>query len=1014
MLIVLAALTVTAGAVFAQDGDGRPAAPDSPVAPSAATDVESTEQCFYSADDAYIDNRFPDTNYGESDDLELFYAGDGGDWRQPYLWFDISAIPDGASVLSADLWLYQTGGAGGEGNLEGVDSSWDEATITWNNNPPSSGNYDTVILPGDADWRRWDADQLVHEWVTGARPNHGLTIFPSDQGGATFHSDEGSGNDGPILCVTWTEEDINTDITVDGIEVTQSIQDLDNDVRLVAGKRTFVRVHASTSSGVYRTFATLEVSNGQSSYTFHPNTTGGHLNVRQNPKRDRVNHSFLFSLSDRYLTGTIQMTATVNPITSWRPNRYPPETDYGNNEMSTSVTFESVPRIGVIMHQVEYTIDDDGSTVTHTTPLTDGRLGIDWIRRAFPVDDVFYAMRTLPYHEGSLPGSGDVNKKLAQKRHFDRNHDTWDYAVGAQHEIRYYGMVDDDGGFMRGGASGHVASGPTGRGGRWDRDRRYGDWYFGHELGHTLGRPHVDGDSGPAGSCGGEKGAVDDYPFDDGYISDDETGQNAYYGFDIGSPYVTTGFPAQDVAVYDPDWRDVMTYCRPLWISEYTYEHLMDFIQSNIQPATAAPVTPEEEVDRLSVVGTINPDTSAVELEPFFVITDAVAMDARQPGDYAIVLRDDGGGELARYPFTPEPLGSGPPVPGAEDVPAVDQLLIDELVPYEPGTVQVDVEGPGGVLTSVSAGAGEPSVTIWYPNGGASIGDEPLIVSWFSSDPDDDDLTFNVEFSPDNGDSWELLAQGVTTNSVEIARHNVPGTDEGLIRVWASDGIHTSSAQSFGTFTTSDLEMTAEIVSPQTGNVYARRQTINLEALAFSPNYGALGGNQLVWTSDQDGLLGEGRQLSVSDLSPGVHDITLLATDEALITTDTVTDVVIVENPTMLPTPEEALAAGPDPILFFPSTGTLSQEVTVDNAAGKDPLQWTATTPASWLELSQTSGSTPAAFTVSVGAGALGPGTHETTITLTSDDVPEQTLELNVVATVQQPHQLYLPGVVSE
>ena len=56
----------------------------------------------------------------------------------------------------------------------------------------------------------------------------------------------------------------------------------------------------------------------------------------------------------------------------------------------------------------------------------------------------------------------------------------------------YYAMVADNAGFMRGCAVGVVASGPTGTSDwGWDFDGTYGDWYGGHELGHTYGRGHA-------------------------------------------------------------------------------------------------------------------------------------------------------------------------------------------------------------------------------------------------------------------------------------------------------------------------------------------------------------------------------------------------------------------------------------------------------------------------------------------------------------------------------------------
>jgi hypothetical protein len=102
---------------------------------------------------------------------------------------------------------------------------------------------------------------------------------------------------------------------------------------------------------------------------------------------------------------------------------------------------------------------------------------------------------------------GDVNAQLSAIRGLD-------VAGGTDRRTHYFGLVSDGAGFMRGCASGipqtpdptTVASGPTGNSGfSWDTDGCYGDWYTGHELGHTFGRFHP-------GFCG-ETHDDSSYPF---------------------------------------------------------------------------------------------------------------------------------------------------------------------------------------------------------------------------------------------------------------------------------------------------------------------------------------------------------------------------------------------------------------------------------------------------------------------------------------------------------------------
>ncbi|MCB9433228.1 MAG: hypothetical protein H6668_14720 [Ardenticatenaceae bacterium] len=182
-------------------------------------------------------------------------------------------------------------------------------------------------------------------------------------------------------------------------------------------------------------------------------------------------------------------------------------------------------------------------------------------------------------------------------------------------------MVDDAGGFMRGCANlpGFVGSGPTGAGSwGWDFDGSYGDWYGGHELGHAYGRPH-------ANFCGAEGGGS--YPYSNGGISPSLSGDQAIYGFDIHSQ-----------EIYTADWSDVMSYCPNQWLSDFTYEALLAHFQNN--PILTHSATP---MDRLSIIGTIDPATNQVELAPLFIIPDADDIEPRTPGDYAIVLRNSTG-----------------------------------------------------------------------------------------------------------------------------------------------------------------------------------------------------------------------------------------------------------------------------------------------------------------------------------------------------------------------------------
>lgn len=102
-----------------------------------------------------------------------------------------------------------------------------------------------------------------------------------------------------------------------------------------------------------------------------------------------------------------------------------------------------------------------------------------------------------------------------------------------------------------------------------------------HEVGHNHGRNHA--------PCGGASGADGSYPYSGGGIGS--------WGFDLGS-----GDLINPSGVYD-----IMGYCYPVWISDYTYRRLFEHIQAtNGAQVMVAP----ELFDRAYERAIVKPDGS--------------------------------------------------------------------------------------------------------------------------------------------------------------------------------------------------------------------------------------------------------------------------------------------------------------------------------------------------------------------------------------------------------------------
>ena len=748
----------------------------------------------------------------------------------PLLYTSTGAIAPGGAVLDNDTVLYRAASAGTHSGIV----FYDKVTIIIR---ATSTPTNTPIQ------RATSTNTPVGRPTSTNTPVGRATSTPTN---TPARRPTSTPTPGRLVTSTPSPTLVTTDLFVKDLEVTQSIQDLNDSVGLIAGKRTVVRAHVRANDGNHSNvlgefrFARAGTLTG---WLKAENSSGGRIKVREFPGRGLRDNSYFIEVPPSMLgPGVLSIIFRMND------DQTVPETSYSNNGLFKAVTFESSSPMKIKIFNVKY--QEGGQW--RAASIQDILALVSWLRRAYPVATVDWHLSTLIWGYNHAPGekSGDcerVNALLFQQWLLDG----WPYPR------RYYGLVTDTGSWMRGCSGGIpsvVASGPTGMGTwGWDNDGSYGDWYGAHELGHAYGRKHVD-------CAGNEAGTDGNYPYPGGKIGMPFDG-STFYGWDT-----------QLDQVYPPFWSDIMSYCSWQWISDYTYNAIRNRLNAEGGGGDRLAVLTREG-ETLSVFGLANLTQGTAELSTFYRMTvDGVPETPTPSDDWNLILYDAAGVVLAEHPFTPKVDEEAEE--GEERI-----ALIQETVPWVDGTARIVVEYQGSEVASRSVSATAPTVRVISPNGGEVLSGAETMVRWKGKDDDDDDLVYAIQYSPDAGATWETVAVELTASPFAVPLDVLPGSETALFRVIVSDGVHSGEDESDGIFQVESKPPLAHISSPRHLASYTSGQQIVMEGEGFDTEDGILGDDALSWSSDLQGELGTGQLLAVTDLQTGAHTITLQVMD---------------------------------------------------------------------------------------------------------------------------------------
>jgi hypothetical protein len=734
------------------------------------------------------------------------------------------------------------------------------------------------------------------------------------------------------------------DLEITAIEVTQGLQSLYNDMPLAASRRTYVRVYVKTDGSDYGGIkgALLGIRNGQQLGIIYssnqPITAHGDGGERIN-----VDDSLYFALPyDWRDAGQLTIKAFVYSVVPSAPFNHEPDAD--NNFMDVDVEFQEAAPLKISMMPLHLHVNYSGAQPEKLYTLGEpDAWGIimDMLRhipaptvQVYPPPvDVVYCYTNLfdtgvtltdilfnqvEGEDFANHGSCNFNFSIAGGMEYATLMmdmiDTW--TDDPTTDLVYYGMVhpDFDGqmtffkndgttlnftGIALNGQAYGIMDSDT-----WNTTTWYmpGGLTLAHEVGHRLGLGHA--------NCAGNEeaggGLDDDFPWTFPDCSIANVNEDGFYGFDVmyvmmpatDDPTVISNDPSASapnqgfpmMGYQAPKWIDAFHYCKlllslgvqcdpfgpPMVVGLPDSGHRFSREEILADTQYAARRTAVGEAGFLVVTGVISRtdqqaflvDIAHLEEEPSD-FEDQHALD-HEMTDYEIVLLDADGQVLAAEPVIDTTLSHEPG--------AFLSFLVG--MPYAEGTDRIAVRLGDELLAQREVSENTPEVTVLTPNGGERF-EGPFDIVWEASDPDGGPMAYTLQYSPDAGETWSALAINVTETHYRLGSlDTLAGSDQGMIRVLANDGVNVGKDTSDGTFSVPNTAPLPAILSPAHTKVFASGQAIEFSGSATDREQGVLSGDALSWSSDRDGLLGTGGTLVRRDLSPGRHVITLTATDE--------------------------------------------------------------------------------------------------------------------------------------
>lgn len=646
------------------------------------------------------------------------------------------------------------------------------------------------------------------------------------------------------------------DLTITGIEVTQGIQDLDYGVRSIKQKETYVRVYIKAAypddkagPDVPDVPVKLTGPGGDTLDPINEKITARVLAGQDRPtvdERNTLTKSLYFRLPRPWRSqASYKLKAEVNP------NEDRPDSNLENNEEEVDLEFVDTQRIYVYLYPVEYT--HGGAELE---PVDAAFKSIAKRLHVMPVADENRRVRYRSSFEWNADMTRDAGDDALIEKMWELRHKrsrwpsdfSYDYAILHQ-DVDTSRTIRVDGVDIRGTVQGCTQMNEFYGYVKMDRSVETTAIVLTHELGHNLGRRHVDC---PAGDV---PGLDANWPAAIPSCQLSAAGSRDAWGFDTRRPWVNVRNPTQ--------WADVMSYGDKRWMSAHSWEGY--YLRLKTGAAATASLDAHE---RLGVTGWISPTGTAGGLNLVRHFDHVASVPVEIPGPYTLELQNGAGQVLDDVSFDVVTDGRG------EET----NMWFGQTLAYDAAGTRLVLKERDTVLAEREASDHAPTVAVTSPTGGETITDT-LTVAWTADDADGDALSYAVSYSVDNGDSWVALDVQLTETTLVYDAAELPGGDQCLVRVAAHDGFHTTYAVCGAPLIASRKPPTVIMLEPDDGSQYGRAEWLVLRGQGYDQDDADLPGANLAWSSDRDGALGTGEELTVAGLSIGEHTITLTGTD---------------------------------------------------------------------------------------------------------------------------------------